>query len=453
VNRFRVEKRTRSGLAIIAGVFVASISPSNAQVLTAEDFVMPPTTARNVFAPSYLPVLTDPDSREDVAPEDTPVKRRFWPGYEPRGLRAGAWMFYPTVSADALYDSNVFASPTDAQADVFAHVGAGLRARSLWERHGIAMEVLAGSRFYMNHSALNQTNAAFASAGHFDIDHSTQLLGTFNAAYLHEQIGSLTSPTGAVKPTPYTLITGDLTLRKEFGRVTTAVGAGVRSYDFGSTTAQNGSIISQDSRDGQIYSTHGRVDYAFSEKLAAFTAVEGNWRDLRGTPSQSLSSNGYRALAGVDLEFTHLIKGELAAGYMKQHFFAPTIGDIEGPAFRAMLTWSPSRLIDVNFRAEQVVTQSGDTTATGIRADAAQIGVDYELRRNVVLSTAATYEKDHFQGQPREDNVYALDAGVRYTVNNITSVGVRYRFTRRDSNIPINSFDKHQVGINASASF
>ena len=413
---------------------------------------MPPATARDVFAPSYLPVLADPGSREGVAPEDTPVKNRFWPEYQPRGVRSGPWMFYPTLSADAVYDSNVFASP-NAQSDVFALVGAGLRANSLWERHGIDMQLATGSRFYKTNSGLNQTNAAFVGKGHFDIDQSTQLLGFFNAAYLHDQPGSLTSPTGAVKPTPYSLLNGDLTLRKEFGRVTTAVGAGAKSYDYGSTVAQNGSTISQDSRDGQVYLAHGRIDYAFSEKFGVFTAVDGNWRDLRGTPSESLSSNGYRALAGVDLEFTHLLKGEVAGGYAKQHFFASTIGDIEGPSYRALLIWSPSRRIDVNFSAQQIVTQTSDTTATGIRADAAQIGLDYEFRPNVIVSAAATYEKDHFQGQPRVDNVYAADGGVRYLMNNVTSLGLRYRFTRRDSNIPQDSFDKHQVGLNASARF
>jgi hypothetical protein len=449
MNRSRVEKRIRSGLAIIAGVFVASISRSDAQVLTAKDFVMPPSTARNIFAPTFLPAL-GPDLRE---PEDMPVKNRFWPEYQARGLRAGPWIFYPTLSADAVYDSNIFASSNNAQADVFANVGAGLGANSLWERHGINMQLAVASRFFKTHSALNQTNGTFASSGHYDIDHSTQLLGAFNAAYLHEQPGDLTSPTGAVKPTPFSVINGDMTLRKEFGRLTAAVGTGASSYDYGSTVAQNGSTISQDSRDGQIYLAHGRIDYAFSEKFAAFAAVEANWRDLRGTPSQSLSSNGYRALAGVDLEFTHLIKGEIAAGYAKQHFFASTIGDFEGPSYRALLIWSPSRLIDINFSAQQIVTQTADTTATGIRADVAQIGLDYEFRPNVIVSAAVTYERDHFQGQPRQDNVYAADAGVRYFMNNVTSIGLRYRFTRRDSDIPTNNFDKHQVGINASAHF
>jgi len=439
-------------MAIIAGLVVAPIAPSRAQLLTAEDFVMPPSTARDVFAPSYLPVLTDPGSREGLAIEDTPVRKRFWPEYQPRGLRSGPWMFYPTISADGVYDSNVFSSP-NAQSDVYAHVGAGLHANSLWERHGIDVQLSAGSRFYNTYSGLNQTNAVLASTGHFDIDHSTQLLGTFNAAYLHDQPGSLTSPTGAVTPTPYSLISGDVTLRKQFGRFTAAVGTELKSYDYGSATAQNGSTINQDSRDGQIYLAHGRIDYAFSEKFSVFAAVEGNRRDLQGTPSQSLSSNGYRALAGVDLEFTHLIKGEIGAGYAKQHFFASTIGDIEGPSYRALVVWSPSRLIDINFSAQQIVTQASDTTAAGIRADAVQIGLDYEFRPNVIVSAAASYEKDHFQGQPREDNVYALDGGVRYLMNNVTSIGVRYRFIRRDSNIPIDSFDKHQVGINASARF
>ena len=414
---------------------------------------MPPLTAQNVFMPSYLPDLTDPDSREVAAPEDTPIKTRFWPEYQPVGVRTGPWMFYPTVSAGALYDSNVFASSNNVQSDIIGRVGAGLRGNSLWERHGINMQLAAESDFYRSHSSLDQTNATFASSGHFDIDQSTQLLGTLRAAYLHEQPGSLNSPTGAVTPTPYSLVSGDLTLRKEFGRVTTAVGAGVDSYNFGSATAQNGSIVSQDAQDGQIYWAHGRFDYAFSEKLAAFTALEGNWRELRGTPTQSLSSNGYRALAGFDLEFTHLIKGEIAAGYSNQNFFASTIGDVEGPAYRAMLTWSPSRQVDVHFRAEQIVTQSAVTSPTGIRADAVQLGLDYEFRPNVVLLSAATYEKDHFQGQPREDNVYAVDAAIKYLMNNVTSIDLRYRYTRRDSDAPDNSYDKHQVGINASATF
>jgi len=435
-------------------MLAASTSRSDAQVIPAQEILMPPWNVQHVFEPTALPQLGDPTAREEeVAPEDTPVKNRFHPEYAARGIRAGDWMFNPSLSAGAFYDSNVFSSPSGQQGDVATVLGANLRGSSLWERHGINVQLSTLSTVYSNHSGLNQTDATFGSTAHYDIDHSTQVLGLFNVGFLHEGVGSLTSPTGAVEPTPFSVVSGDLTLRKELGRVTTSLGARIDSYNFGSTRAQNGSIITQDSRDGPIYTAHGRTDYAFSEKSAFFTSIEGNWRDLRGTPTQSLESYGYRALAGFDLLFTQLIKGEIAAGYQRQHFFASSIGNIEGPTYRAMLIWSPSRQVDVHFNAEQIVTDASDTSATGILASAAQLGVDYEFRPNVIVSTTATYEKDRFQGQPREDNVYAAGAQVKYALNNVVSLSFRYAFTRRESNVPDDNFSKHVVGLNASAHF
>jgi hypothetical protein len=417
------------------------------------DILAPPWNVQRPFEPTILPQLTDPASRDVVAPEDTPVRNRVHPEYQPREIRFGNWMFSPSLAAGFRYDSNVFSTPNNPQSDIAARVDAGLHAHTLWERHGIDVRVLADNLTYKRHPGLNQSDAALLTTGHYDIDHATQLLGSFKAAYLHDQVGSLTSPAGAVEPTPYSQISGDLTLRKQFGRATASAGATIDSYNFGSTRAQNGSIISQDSRDGQIYVGHGRFDYAFSDKSAFFTSVEGNARRLRGSPTQSLDSNGYRVLSGFGLEFTHLIKGELGAGYMSQRFDSPSIGTIEGPAYRAMLIWSPSRRLDVYFNAEQVVTEASDTSSTGILANAFQAGFDYEFRPNVVLSTAATYERDSFKGQPRLDNLYLVDTRLKYLMNRLASISFLYRFTRRDSSIPEASYDKHRFGISAAAHF
>ena len=110
------------------------------------------------------------------------------------------------------------------------------------------------------------------------------VLTSFQASHLNEGVGSLTSPANAVKPTPYDLLSGDVTVRKQLNRWAAALGIGVESYDFGSTRAQNGTIIRQDARDGQIYTLHGRADYAFSPNLGWFASAEYNQRELRGTP-------------------------------------------------------------------------------------------------------------------------------------------------------------------------
>jgi hypothetical protein len=435
-------------------MLAASVSRADAQVIAPpQEVVMPPWNAQRVFEPMPPPQLADPDTLEDVAPEDTPVRNRVHPEYQARGIRSGAWMFSPSLTAGALYDSNVFSSNLNRQSDIAGQLGAGLRASSLWERHGIDVRAMTKSTWYRDHSGLNETDATLKGTGRFDIDSRTTLLGAFQAAYLHEGVGSLSSPTGAVEPTPYSLLSGDVTMRREFGRVTASVGGGVDSYNFGSTVAQNGATIDQGARSGQVYTAHGRVEYAFSEKSAVFAAADVNKRDLRGSATQPLGSDGYRVLSGFALELTRLIRGEIAGGYMAQRFDSDSIGTFQGPTYRARLTWSPSRVLDVHFNAEQVVTEASDTSSTGVLANALQLGFDYEFRPNVVLSTFGTYEKDSFKGQDRQDNVYAIDARLKYTLNNVTSLSFLYRYLRRDSNIPELSYDKHQVGINAAASF
>ena len=433
-------------------ILVGSTSRSDAQVIPERPvFWIPPWNAQHVFDPTPLPLLSDPTTRV-LAPEDTPVKGRQWPEYRSPGIRSGAWMFDPAVTAGGFYDSNVFSSNTNAESDLASRLGASLHALSLWERHGLDLQLSTLSTIYREHSGLNQTDAGLKGQGHYDIDHATSLLTAFETSYLHEAVGSLTSPANAVQPTPYSLLSGDVTLRHEFGRFTGSAGARVASYDFGSTTAQNGTPINQDSRDGQVYTAHGRLDYAFSEKSAIFTGLEGNVRRLRGAPDQSFNSDGYRALAGLDVELTHLIKAEFAGGYMAQRFESAAVGTAQGPTYRAMLTWSPSRRLDVYFNAEQIVG-TFDTSLTAVLANGVQLGFDYELRRNLVFSTAAAWEKDRFQGQPRVDIDYVADAQLKYLLNNIVSLSLQYRFQRRNSNESQFSFDKHLIGINATAQF
>jgi hypothetical protein len=448
----------RRGLKIApapaAAIVLGLVSPANAQVIpsTSEE-VAAPWNAQRVFESAPLLNPTDPDSREQVAPEDMPVKARQQPGYEPVGIRAGSWLFSPALISGGFFDSNVFSSNTNKRSDFAAVFEPSLRANTLWDRHGIDLRLDAQSTVYNQNPGLDQTNARLKGNAWFDIAHDMAVLTNFQIAHLNEGVGTLSSPANAVQPTPYNLLSGDISLRKEFNRLTTSIGVRTDSYQYGSTRAQNGAVIDQSSRDGQIYSIHGRIDYAFSSTLGWFTAVEGNERNIRGTPGQTLDSQGYRALSGIKVELSNLITGEFGAGYVQQRFVDPTIGTIAGPAYRARLTWRPTRLLDVHFNAEQFVTETGDTSSVGVLADAVQLGVDYELRRNVIVSVAGGYESDRFFGQLRKDHVVTTDASIKYLLNRFGAISLYHLYTARNSDIPTFSYDKHQVGINVTAQF
>ena len=252
----------RHGLKIASGpatmIVLGLTSPASAQAVPPiSDPVAPPWNASRVFESTSLPDLTDPDSREEVAPEDMPVKTRQQPGYEPVGIRADSWMFTPALIAGGFYDSNVFSSNTVKRSDLAAVFEPSLRARTLWEQHGIDLKLDAQSTVYSQNSGLDQTNASLKGNAWFDIAHDLAVLTNFQIAHLNEGVGTLSSPANAVQPTPYNLLSGDVSLRKQFNRLTTSIGVRTDSYEFGTTRAQDGTIINQSSRDGQIYSVHG----------------------------------------------------------------------------------------------------------------------------------------------------------------------------------------------------
>jgi hypothetical protein len=362
-------------------------------------------------------------------------------------------MFYPSLAVGGLFDSNVFATNTNPRSDVALRINPVLGLQSLWERHEVNLLAEVRSDFYRENPGLDQTDASLKGRARIDVTHDAAILTAFQTARLNEGVGTLSSPTGAVRPTPYDLIWGDVTYRQEFNRLVGSIGLRADSYDYGSTVAQNGTIIDQSNRDGQIYTAHGRLDYVFSPKLGMFTAVEGNKRDIRGTPATPLGSEGYRTLSGVGFELSHLVFAEIAAGYSSQQFDAPTLPTVAGPAYRAMLTWSPTRMIDVRFKAEQIFTQAAPTDGTGVQADAIQLGVDYEIWRNLVLSVAGTYERDKFIGQARRDNVLSSFTELKYLLNRFSSISLRHRYIDRDSTIPTSSYLKHEIGINVTSQF
>src|SRR5260370_42231687 len=92
---------------------------------------------QRIFEPSSLPNLPDANSREEVPPEDTPVKNRQQPGYEPVGIRAGSWMFSPAGTFGTFYDRNDFSSNSRKRQGLAALFEPPFGAHRLWGRHGI----------------------------------------------------------------------------------------------------------------------------------------------------------------------------------------------------------------------------------------------------------------------------------------------------------------------------
>ena len=97
-------------------------------------------------------------------------------------------------------------------------------------------------------------------------------------------------------------------------------------------------------------------------------------RIARRAQHRDLNSRGVRALTGLNVALTQLVTGEFGVGHVQQRFETAAIGTIDGRAWSAMLTRRPTRVLDVSVKVEQIVTQTSDTSVTGVIANNFQLG-------------------------------------------------------------------------------
>src|SRR5262245_39861020 len=134
-KRNRIALTARWTATVVAAACCSTYGTPSAMAQVLLPPMPPPPTpwnAQRVFEPVPFLHRWEIEGVDGILPEDTPVRTRLQPGYEPRGIRAGTWMFHPSLTVGGFYSSNVFATPTDQRSDVALRVHPSLRAYTLW---------------------------------------------------------------------------------------------------------------------------------------------------------------------------------------------------------------------------------------------------------------------------------------------------------------------------------
>lgn len=389
-----------------------------------------------------------------------PVRERPHPDFDPIGYRAGAVFFYPKLLAEARFDSNIYASPANAQSDwalvlspqLTVKYGKGTPgAQFSPSRFSYQLDLGTDIYRFREFTGENRVDARARLATNWEISHDLQLDTAFEAARKHVERGDSSSPSNAASPVPYNDLRGEATLTKTLGRFGVAMNAGVRNLTYENVDAFDGTVLNQSAQDGTILSTYIKPFYEFSPGYRAFVRLKGNWREYDATGTQNRNSQGYEVRGGLDFVVTPLISGSVEAGYLSQSYDNPLIQPVDGASFKGELVWLATALVTVKAAAERSIAETL-TPGFGPRLDTAFGGeIDYELLRNVVIYGVAKFKQEDFQDTPRKDDVTRLSAGIDYAMNRHLRVGARYDYVSRDSSIPTFSFDKHVVMFNVTA--
>ena len=375
------------------------------------------------------------------------VRDRPQPAYDPLGIRAGGFAAFPRLQSGVIHDSNVFAAEDDPQTATTLRLTPEVVVRSNWSRHALETRVHADIDRNLDFNSENTTDWSLGGAGRLDVVRGVDIALAADYAHDHEARTAAGAGPAARRPIAFDLASASLAATRTRGRLRLSANAAVLRYDYRDGLNDVGAVIEQDDRDRTVARLTGRADYALSPATALFFQVARDDRDYRavtGSPERSSSSHEVRA--GVDFELGALVRGEVAAGYIRQDFQDAAYGDFDGVGGRARLSWFPTQLTTLTAAAGRSAEDTGVIGSAGALRTDLSISMDHELLRNLILTAETAWSKDDYNGLDRTDTrfaasfsgIYRLDrrygltAGLTYLDQSSSgaAAGPTYRSTR-----------------------
>lgn len=402
-------------------------------------------------APAFAQAVTQP-TYVGMTEQDLGVMNRQRPEYDAKGIPMGGFRLFPTMGVSANYDDNVFRQPS-AQSDWYFEETPEVRLVSQWGRHFLELYAGADNYNYSQFSHLNLTDWTAGLDGRYDISRAANLTASGYYGEYHESLDSPNTLGFQESPNRYNKAHGDVTGTYQPNRLGIGFGGSVDRYDWKSTPLIGGGTLFNSDRNESEYQAYAKVFYDFSPGYSGF--LKGLYDDRHfdhffDRSGLHRSSDGYRLDAGLDMQITHLLSGEVYVGYLNQRYAKDVpipLPSISGLDYGANLTWYADQRLTVHLTGARTIS---DVTISGVSAteDAnVKLSADYEFRYNIIVQPYVGYTNSKFVGTTRSDDDPYAGISVSYLMNRYMSLDAGYRFSQRSSNTPGINFSDNTVSL------
>lgn len=378
------------------------------------------------------------------------VAQRQYDAYTARGVRLGTFVLRPSLTVTETYDSNVYASDTGEVSDFVTEINPNVILESDWANHSLRLEADLDQSLHASEDSEDATDWSVGVSGRLDVLAHTQLRAGVFYGSLTEDRGEPEDIGAAAEPTDYSQFGVSAGITQRFNRMIFDVDADYTDLDFDDTPLIGGGFDENDDRDRTILEIAVEVGYELVADTIIFLRGTYNERDYDlDTPAVAVNrdSDGYEVVAGASFELGSLATGEVFAGYQEQSFDDPSFRSVSGAAYGAAIDWYVTPLTTVRLSADTAIE---DTTSGGDSALESQtlgVGVDHEFLRNLVASLDAAYSEEDFANSARKDEIYEVELGIDYLIDQIFSIGVFAGYEERDSSVVGDSFSREFVGV------
>ena len=380
-----------------------------------------------------------------LSPRPRAVARNDAPNRDYTGLPLGGWMFYPRFFVGGMYDDNVYQTSTNRTDAAGIRLVPSLVGDYASGVHKTTVYADGDFRIYPSYGSGDTTNliAGFVHTWEVERDLTVRAQGEYARHTDMYNSGFLYSPTGSIttiaSPQRYNTFFGSLSGVKSFDRFFVGLAGTVTGTTYDALDAANGvytQSFSQTYRDNVVFTGSGRLGYAITPIVYAFTEAGGNTRSFNDS---IYNSDGYRVVGGLGTTRIGLFRGEIYAGYQRQIYDTPGFGSPGSPVYGGRIFWYPTRAITLSASLDETyqdsgLLQSGNPTGSAAHVTTAALNASYAMARDWTASVHGGFSDVSYILGGRHDHLWSAGTTINYELRRNLLLTLDYTFTAGLSN-------------------
>jgi len=350
------------------------------------------------------------------------------PEYDALNIRAGPWIVAPLLRADAGYDSNLFGTRQNPEADGFLILSPRLGLRSDWARHALNFAASGTFTRYIDHPRQKSDEHSLSAGGQLDFGRAV-VSASVSDSLISERRGANGAPLSLGKPSQYRLMAQRVDVHGDMAPLALNLSAGHETTRYSDLELPDGSILSQAFRDSNLWSVQGGAVYAPSDIAAVGLAA----RLQHGEAKATGRSNTQLAVDGRIAIDTGMFRVEADAGYLRRSFANPALKDFAGFVWSCSVAWYPTTLLTLTAKTGRTLENSAIPAVGAIDGRSWRVQADYELLRNFVLTADYGQRRQKFPEIGRRTLLRSAEIKGEYRFNRSVAIGGYAQHECRDS--------------------
>jgi hypothetical protein len=366
---------------------------------------------------------------------------------QPTGTRAGRFLVYPRLSAEARYDTNLYNRDSPRTADVALVVRPAVAIDPDLARHALRLDIAGEVRRYLSTPAENSEQYFVQLSGRADLMERTAVTAHAFIARRIERRGTLGDQFLTDEPVNYVEREVGLGLARTGGRLELHADGAINRTTYGDSTS-GGVPVDESFRNGIQKRGRIRLDYRFSPAFTVFGEGGASFIDYDHEPNGPRGSSSYSVLTGTRIEFSRLTNVEVAIGYLNQAFANPALPGFDGPTFSVAANWAAKPRLRIAATGKRTVERSPLRDANAVIETKFRLSATQALGGRFLAGLEGGFVADDYRGIDRVERRYTVETSLRYQINpRLSAFGAAGYRSQSGSGLGARSYDGATVRL------